>query len=119
MCLYIDYVYLDVDERRRFAQESHEYLIEQVQFEGQQQITTSSGRLDLTLNHPVKELVWVFQDARYTDCSFVGQVTDPNVGSGSSTYTMPFTYNDIVNRARLQATTSGRSNRTSTTLQVA
>jgi hypothetical protein len=101
MCLYIDYVYLDVDERRRFAQESHEYLIDQVQFEGQQQITTSSGRLDLTLNHPVKELVWVFQDARYSDCAFVGQVTDPNTAA-SSDYTMPFTYNDIVNRARLQ-----------------
>jgi hypothetical protein len=101
MALYLDYVYLDVDERRRFAQESHEYLIDQVQYEGQQQITTSSARLDLTLNHPVKELIWVFQDARFSDCAFVGQVTDPNTGS-SSDYTMPFTYNDIVNRCRIQ-----------------
>jgi hypothetical protein len=101
MALYIDYIYLDVDERRRFAQESHEYLIDQVQYTGQQQITTSSARLDLTLNHPVKELVWVFQDARYTDCAYVGQVTDPNT-SASSDYTMPFTYNDIVNRCRIQ-----------------
>ena len=29
--LYVDYIYLDTDERRRFAQQSHEYLIEQVQ----------------------------------------------------------------------------------------
>ena len=101
MALYIDYVYLDVDERRRFAQESHEYLIDQVQYEGQQQITTSSARLDLTLNHPVKELIWVFQDARYSDCAYVGEVTDPNTNA-SSGYTMPFTYNDIVNRARIQ-----------------
>jgi hypothetical protein len=101
MSLYIDYVYLDVDERRRFAQESHEYLIDQVQYTGQQQITTSSARLDLTLNHPVKELVWVFQDSRFSDCAYVGQVTDPNT-SASSDYTMPFTYADIVNRARLQ-----------------
>jgi hypothetical protein len=101
MALYLDYVYLDVDERRKFAQESHEYLIEQLQYEGQQQITTASGRLDLTLNHPVKELVWVFQDARYADCAFVGLVNDPNT-AGQSDYTMPFTYNDIVNRARLQ-----------------
>jgi hypothetical protein len=101
MALYIDYVYLDVDERRRFAQESHEYLIDQLQFEGQQQITTASSRLDLTLNHPVKELVWVFQDARYPDCAFVGEVDDPNTAD-TSDYTMPFTYNDIVNRARLQ-----------------
>jgi hypothetical protein len=101
MALYIDYVYLDVEERRRFAQESHEYLIDQLQYTGQQQITTSSARLDLTLNHPVKELIWVFQDARYSDCAYVGQVTDPNTGAASD-YTMPFTYNDIVNRCRLQ-----------------
>jgi hypothetical protein len=100
MALYLDYIYLDVDERRRFAQESHEYLIDQVQYEGQQQITTASGRLDLTLNHPVKELVWVFQDARYSDCGSIG-VTDPNTGNASA-YTMPFTYSDIVNRARIQ-----------------
>jgi hypothetical protein len=93
MALYIDYVYLDVEERRRFAQASHEYLIEQLQYSGQQTIATSSGRIDLTLNHPVKELIWVFQDARYTDCSLPG---------GTSAFTRPFSYNDIVNRARLQ-----------------
>ena len=98
MALYIDYVYLDVDERRRFAQESHEYLIDQLQYTGQQTITTSSGRLDLTLNHPVKELIWVFQDARKTDCSIptsTGNYT-------AQKYTQPFSYDDIVNRARLQ-----------------
>ncbi len=98
MALYIDYVYLDVDERRRFAQESHEYLIDQLQYTGQQTITTSSGRLDLTLNHPVKELIWVFQDARKTDCSI------PTTGGNytAQAYTQPFSYDDIVNRARLQ-----------------
>jgi hypothetical protein len=98
MALYIDYIYLDVEERRRFAQESHEYLIEQLQYEGQQQITSASERIDLTLNHPVKELIWVFQDARKTDCSLPA-------GSGSYTqaaYTQPFSYDDIVNRSRIQ-----------------
>jgi hypothetical protein len=98
MALYLDYIYLDVEERRRFAQESHEYLIEQLQFEGQQQITSASERIDLTLNHPVKELIWVFQDARKTDCSL------PTTG-GTFTqqpYTQPFSYNDVVNRCRLQ-----------------
>jgi len=52
--LWADYIYLDTDERRRFAQVSHEYLIEQVQH------TNSSGpnTHDLNFNHPVKELVW-------------------------------------------------------------
>jgi hypothetical protein len=94
MCLYLDYVYLDVDERRRFAQESHEYLIDQVQRGIPQTINTASARIDLTLNHPVKELVWVFQDARKLDCS-----SDSSVALG---YTRPFSYDDIVNRCRLQ-----------------
>ena len=51
--LWADYIYLDTDERRRFAQVSHEYLIEQVQH-----TTGSSASIDLNFNHPVKELVW-------------------------------------------------------------
>ena len=94
MALYIDYIYLDVDERRRFAQQSHEYLIDQLQFGLQQTLTTANARIDLTLNHPVKELVWVFQDARKTDC---GSALTNNIG-----FTQPFSYDDIVNRARLQ-----------------
>ena len=52
--LWCDYIYLDTDERRRFAQVSHEYLIEQVQ-EATVSVATSS---DLNFNHPVKELVF-------------------------------------------------------------
>ncbi len=61
--LYIDYIYLDTDERRRFAQMSHEYLIEQVQHNETSIDTTRGGVLSqrLTFNHPCKELVWVFQ----------------------------------------------------------
>jgi hypothetical protein len=51
-----DYIYLDTDERRRFAQVSHEYLIEQLQRET---YTNGAGDKKLNLNHPVKELVWV------------------------------------------------------------
>jgi len=100
MALYIDYVYLDVEERRRFAQESHEYLIEQLQFEGQQQITSASERIDLTLNHPIKELIWVFQDARKTDCSI--PATSGSTNYTPAAYTQPFSYDDIVNRSRIQ-----------------
>jgi hypothetical protein len=59
--LYVDYVYLDTDERRRFAQVSHEYLIEQVQFTGSESISATDNNKNVTLNfnHPVKELVWV------------------------------------------------------------
>ena len=56
--LWCNYIYLDTDERRRFAQVSHEYLIEQVQlqtFSG----NISGGAFELNFNHPVKELIWV------------------------------------------------------------
>jgi hypothetical protein len=57
--LYVDYVYLDTEERRRFAQMTHEYLIEQLQFTGVE--TGESKNVRLNFNHPVKELVWVYR----------------------------------------------------------
>jgi len=52
--LYADYIYLDTDERRRFAQVSHEYLIEQLQFND----SSSTKKHLINFNHPVKELIW-------------------------------------------------------------
>ena len=61
--LYVDYVYLDSDERAKFAQNDHEYLIEQLQFTGSESISfnQSSQKLKLNFNHPCKELIWVIQ----------------------------------------------------------
>lgn len=61
--LFVDYIYLDTDERRKFAQMSHEYLIEQVQHNETTVDITKSGQISqrLTFNHPCKELVFMFQ----------------------------------------------------------
>ena len=59
--LYVDYIYLDTDERRRFAQVSHEYLIEQLQFTGDESVNSVSNKIKLNFNHPCKELIWVVQ----------------------------------------------------------
>lgn len=65
--LWVDYIFLDSDERRKFAQVSHEYLIDQLQFSGDITATTSASAIpkiatiDLYFDHPVKELVWVVQ----------------------------------------------------------
>jgi hypothetical protein len=56
--LYADYIFLDTDERRRFAQLSHEYLIEQVQFTGEEDIQGTQKAIKMSFNHPVKELIW-------------------------------------------------------------
>jgi hypothetical protein len=72
--LYIDYIYLDTEERRRMAQASHEYLIEQTQFNEDKGIRGANNRIDLTFNHPVKELLWVVQPSNYTDCRIAAGV---------------------------------------------
>jgi hypothetical protein len=63
--LWVDYIYLDTDERRRFAQVSHEYLIEQLQLnsESVEVAANRTASLSLNFNHPVKELVWVYSAA--------------------------------------------------------
>jgi len=63
LMLWGDYVYLDVDERRRFVSNAHEYLIEQVQYTAPIPIApgATSGSLRLEFNHPVRELFWYIQ----------------------------------------------------------
>ena len=60
--MFVDYIYLDTEERRRFAQQSHEYLIDQLQYTGAVSRSSGAGAsqsLRLDFNHPCKELVWV------------------------------------------------------------
>ena len=61
--VWANYVYLDTEERRRFAQKGHEYLIEQVQHTGTDTVDESTTKqVRLSYNHPVKELVWCFSN---------------------------------------------------------
>jgi len=81
--LWVDYIFLDTDERRRFAQLSHEYLIEQLQFTGSDSITksadtTSMKSIRMNFNHPCKELVWV---VRKTEASVYWNNFSSAVGS--------------------------------------
>jgi hypothetical protein len=64
--LLIDYVYLDSEERKRFAQAQHEYLIEQLQFTGAESINSTNMKYRLNYNHPSKYLVWVPHLQRYS-----------------------------------------------------
>jgi hypothetical protein len=91
--LYVDYVFLDTDERRRMAQNPHEYLIEQLQFTGDESVGSSSNKIKLNFNHPVKELVWVVQPDQNVDyCSSLecGQTLYNTLGA------QPFNYTDAV-----------------------
>jgi hypothetical protein len=88
--LYVDYVYLDTEERRRFAQQSHEYLIEQLQFTGGESVTSSANKIKLNFNHPTKELVWVVQRDSFVACD---ASMDQYHGQ------QPFNYSDWADRA--------------------
>ena len=79
--LWVDYIYLDTDERRRFAQQSHEYLIEQVQ----ETNVTAEGSSDLNFNHPVKELIW---------CKSANNGTLAAIGSSAATYQLKLNGHD-------------------------
>jgi hypothetical protein len=59
MKVFCDFIFLDTDERRRFAQVSHEYLIEQIQYSNEYSVTGGNGnQVELNFNHPVKELIF-------------------------------------------------------------
>jgi hypothetical protein len=91
--LYVDYVFLDTDERRRMAQNPHEYLITQLQFTGDESVGSSSNKIRLNFNHPVKELIWVVQpDANVDYCSslVLGQPLFKVLGA------QPFNYTDAL-----------------------
>ena len=91
--LYVDYVFLDTDERRRMAQNPHEYLIEQLQFTGDESVGSSSNKIKLNFNHPCKELVWVVQpDANVDYCASLvcGQSLFGLLGA------QPFNYTDAL-----------------------
>jgi hypothetical protein len=60
--IWCDYVFLDTDERKRFAQLSHEYLIEQVQMNENTVSGTNEQSVSLVMNHPVKEIIWTIND---------------------------------------------------------
>jgi len=72
--VYADYVYLDTTERRQFAQNAHEYLIDQLQYQQESGVSSSSNTVRLNFNHPVNELVWVGTPVALTAASSVDNV---------------------------------------------
>jgi len=98
--LWVDYIFLDTDERRRFAQLSHEYLIEQLQFTGQEAVTSTVGlKTKLNFNHPCKELVWFITNNEDNDAKkanwFNYTTAATNITPGSNGSSLPRNYTDL------------------------
>lgn len=102
--LYVNYIYLDTDERRRFASQSHEYLIEQLQMNGPTSVasTNQHANINLNFNHPVKELVWRVQNVadedtfNYWPSPFNANTLTSNVDLNKRAH------NEFVEKAKLQ-----------------
>ena len=91
--LYVDYIFLDTDERRKMAQNPHEYLFEQLQFTGDESVGSSSNKIKLNFNHPCKELVWVVQgdeNVDYCNSLIGGETLYKTLGA------QPFNYTDAI-----------------------
>ena len=89
--IWVDYIFLDTDERRRFAQLSHEYLIEQLQFTGQETLNAGANRIKLNFNHPCKELIWVAKSNTSSSVNQWYNYTTTGSGSGIPTGATAFT----------------------------
>jgi len=101
--LFVDYVYLDTDERRRFAQSQHEYLIEQLQHTGPESTKDDNHRLNF--NHPVKELIWVVRRDNSDPMEFAGAAgADSGLGMTAWSADPAFSNsaNEAFNDAKLQ-----------------
>ena len=71
-----DYIFLNTEERKRFAQAAHEYLIEQVQYMGEEEIVESvKNKYKLYFNHPCKELIWATKTSANQHCDFTDMVS--------------------------------------------
>ena len=65
----IDYVFLDSEERKRFAQSAHEYLIEQLQTPDEDTINEQNKKFRLSFNHPCKEVVWAQKMGKFNNAN--------------------------------------------------
>jgi hypothetical protein len=94
--VYADYVYLDTTERRQFAQNNHEYLIDQLQIRE----SVSAVNIKLSFNHPVKEIIWAPVPLPVSGTqrnNVVPGGSTPNKGFTQSTYQVPNTYKLVLN----------------------
>jgi len=98
----IQYIYLDTDERRRFSEISHEYLIEQVQH----QHVANDKDIDLSgFSNPVKELIWcgkpyvkshiVYDDGNTETSESAQKLNNGQNAHPSGTYFQPGVHDNI------------------------
>jgi hypothetical protein len=89
--LYVDYVYLDTDERRTVSQKTHEYLIEQLQQPGGETLTSSVYKAKMNFNHPCKALYFIVQRDSFVQCASTPESVSFIKDAGGA---QPFNFSD-------------------------
>jgi len=102
--LYIDYIFLDAAERRMFSQMNHEYLIEQLQYQGAESYSNSSVRQKLNFSHPCKEIIWIIQP----DANVIGGANRWVDFTDNGTGANPYGGNDPMVDGKIQLNTHDR-----------
>jgi len=100
MTLYGDFVHLDVEERRRFVANSHEYLIEQVQYTQDISVdkTATTVQVPMEFNHPIRELFWRVQRQASTNANQLFNYTNLSIGETST----QIGYQNLINTSLLR-----------------
>jgi len=96
--IWADYIFLDSNEQKLFSKINHEYLIEQLQYTGDDTLFSNILSYDFNLhfNHPIKEIFWIIQNNLDT-------ITNSNTGNNHTKYTHIHVSNsDTFNTATIQ-----------------
>ena len=83
--LLVDYFYIDINERKKFALSTHEYIIDYVKFNGVKEVTSSNSVINLVINNPCSEILWTTQLKYLNDSRFI---------NNGSSYKDHFNYTD-------------------------
>ena len=103
-----NYVYLDTEERRRFAQKGHEYLIDQVQHTGADTVTSGgTSQVRLSYNHPVKELVWCYSSSQTANAAMWNFTSNAATSNAVVLDCKPSNYTGMANTCFLSSTVNG------------
>jgi hypothetical protein len=101
MNMYGDFIHLDVEERRRFVANDHDYLIEQVQYTNSIPIdaNASTVQIPVEFNHPMREMFWVIQRDVAVNANQWFNYTNLSIGEFSSAQN---SFQNLINTALIR-----------------
>ena len=79
--LLVNYIYLDDEERMKFAQSKHDYLIENIYYTENNEVTGPTESIKVDVDNPCKYMIWVLQQQYIYNSKAYDDYTDSNGNS--------------------------------------